>query len=138
MPLRTHVEKLGITNDGDLNFGIARNDHIKTTIGSGIDGTGSINLNSGELVVSGKGTAIKQAQANFKGGTNVVITVSDRNVVLNDRALHASEVGNLQSQTEKSILHTTEGLTIADDARLTIAGANAGMTYIVASDTGPG
>ena len=127
-----------ITNDGDLNFGIEGNDHIKTTIGSGIDGTGSINLNSGELVVSGKGTAIKQAQANFKGGTNVVITVSDRNVVLNDRALHASEVGNLQSQTEKSILHTTEGLTIADDARLTIAGANAGMTYIVASDTGPG
>ena len=124
-----------ITNEGTLNFGAAGQEHKKTTIGSGIDGNGEMNLNSGELEIAG-GRTVEQGKAAFAGGTNVLVTVADGNRILDGHAASASEVENLASQKNKSIIRTTGGLNIADGARLTVTGANAGKTYLIAVDEG--
>lgn len=124
-----------ITNEGTLNFGVAGQEHKKTTIGSGIDGNGEMNLNSGELEIAG-GRTVEQKKAAFAGGTNVLVTVGDGNRILDGHAASASEVENLASQKDKSIIRTTGGLNIADGARLTVTGANAGKTYLIAVDQG--
>ena len=124
-----------ITNEGTLNFGAAGQEHKKTAIGSGIDGNGEMNLNSGELEIAG-GRTVEQKKAAFAGGTNVLVTVGDGNRILDGHAASASEVENLASQKDKSIIRTTGGLNIADGARLTVTGANAGKTYLIAVDEG--
>lgn len=124
-----------ITNDGKLNFGTPQQEHEKTIIGSGIDGNGEMTLNSGELEIAG-GRTVEQGQATFKDGTNVLVTVSDGNIVQDGYAANVSEVENLDTQKNKSIIRTTGGLTITDGASLTVAGANAGKTYLIAVDDG--
>ena len=124
-----------ITNEGTLNFGAAGQEHKKTTIGSGIDGTGEMNLNSGELEIA-EGRTVEQGKAAFAGGTNVLVTVGDSNMIMDGHAASASEVENPASQKDKSIIRTTGGLNIADGARLTVTGANAGKTYLIAVDDG--
>ena len=124
-----------ITNDGKLNFGTPQQEHEKTIIGSGIDGNGEMTLNSGELEIAG-GRTVEQGQATFKDGTNVLVTVSDGNIVQDGYAANVSEVENLDAQKNKSIIRTTGGLTITDGASLTVAGANAGKTYLIAVDDG--
>lgn len=124
-----------ITNEGTLNFGAAGQEHEKTTIGSGIDGNGEMNLNSGILEIAENRT-VEQGTAVFAGGTNVLVTVGDGNRILDGHAASASEVENLASQKDKSIIRTTGGLNIADGARLTVTGANAGKTYLIAVDEG--
>lgn len=124
-----------ITNEGTLNFGAAGQEHEKTTIGSGIDGSGEMKLNSGELEIAG-GRTVEQGTASFAERTNVLVTVSDSNVVRDSHAASASEIENPDSWKNRSIIHTTGGLTIENGAKLTVTGANANKTYLIAVDEG--
>ena len=123
-----------ITNRGILNFGAEGQEHEKTTIGSGIDGSGTMNLNSGILEIAENRT-VEQGTAVFAGGTETRVTVNDNHVV---KAAYAASV----SEIEDDAIMTTYGrggytvfgneLTIRDGAKLTVTGANANKTYLIA------
>ncbi|MCZ4065906.1 autotransporter domain-containing protein [Oxalobacter aliiformigenes] len=123
-----------ITNYGTLNFGAAGNEHEKNLIGSGIDGNGELNLNSGILEIAENRT-VEQGKAAFADDTETRVTVNDKHVV---KAAHAASATDIEDvaimNAYQSGGYTVSGdtLTIGNGAKLTVSGANAGNTYLIA------
>lgn len=123
-----------ITNQGTLDFGNSQVIHEKTFIGSGIDGNGELNLNSGILEIAENRT-VEQGTAVFAGGTETRVTVNDNHIVKAAYAASATDVedGDIMNAYRRGG-YTVFGnsLTIRDGAKLTVAGANANKTYLIA------
>lgn len=132
-----------IFNIGRLVLGSEENVHNLTVLNGGITGSGTMELNSGNLVL-GSGAQIHQSSFKAKAGTVTTIILSDAHHVHDKNVKHfdelADESGNGHDKAASAIgnngfgIHTTGEMSIEKGAVLNIVSDDikAGHTYLVA------
>lgn len=118
-----------IHNAGELSLGSDQVTHHSTSLEGGVDGAGSFALNQGELNLASTAT-IKQSAIKVGTLTQTNVTVGENNVI--GKAVdHMSE---LQTRgAREAIIHGSDSVVIQDAAKLKVAGAQAGNSYLVAA-----
>lgn len=132
-----------IFNKGKLVLGSEGNVHSLTVINGGITGPGSMELNTGSLVL-GSGAQIHQASFTAKAGTMTTIVLSDAHHVHDKNVAHFDELvdenGTGHDKVAAAVgnngfgIHTTGQMTLEKGAVLNIVSDDiqAGHTYLVA------
>lgn len=132
-----------IFNKGRLILGADDISHRVTVINGGITGPGSMELNSGRLVL-GSGAQIHQASFTAKAGTMTTVVLSDAHHVHDKNVAHFDELADENGTGHDKVatavsndgfgIHTTGQMTLEKGAVLNIVSDDiqAGHTYLVA------
>lgn len=132
-----------IFNKGKLVLGSEENVHNLTVLNGGITGPGSMELNTGNLVL-GSGAQIHQSSFKAKAGTITTIVLSDAHHVHDKNIAHFDELADENGTGHDKVatavtnngfgIHTTGQMTLEKGAILNIVSDDiqAGHTYLVA------
>ena len=132
-----------IFNKGKLVLGSEENVHNLTVLNGGITGPGSMELNTGNLVL-GSGAQIHQSSFKAKAGTITTIVLSEAHHVHDNNIAHFDELADENGTGHDKVatavtnngfgIHTTGQMTLEKGAILNIVSDDiqAGHTYLVA------